>query len=330
MALRIKANQLQDFFGLIQFFLTTLNHILAMTNIITSVFVFIDDFMKIYQKDCSNKFIKITNNQRNRAGNLSISEIMTILICYHFSHFRTFKHYYLYCIGIQYKNLFPSLVSHNRIVRLMPKILLPLSLILHLLKGEKNGIYFIDSTKLQICHNKRISSNKVFKGLAKIGKSSYGWFLGFKLHLIINYQGQIIAVKITQGNVDDRAPVRGLSKDLTGSIYGDKGYISGNLFLRLFDQGLKLIHGVKNNMKNRLMMLIDKILLRKRSLIESVFNILKNQMNLEHSRHRSPINFMVNIISCLTAYCFRNNKKSVSKVSKKMREDSGELGWLVA
>jgi hypothetical protein len=120
------------------------------------------------------------------------------------------------------------------------------------------------------------------------------------------------------------------SKDLTGSIYGDKGYISGNLFLRLFDQGLKLIHGIKNNMKNRLMMLIDKILLRKRSLIESVFNILKNQMNLEHSRHRSPVNFMVNIISCLTAYCFRSNKKSVSKVSKKMREDSRELGWLVA
>jgi hypothetical protein len=301
-----------------------------MINTITLVYVFIDDFMKLYQKYYSNKSVKSCNNQRNRKGNLTISEIMTIIICYHFSHFRTFKHYYLYCIGTQYKNLFPSLVSYNRIVRLMPKILLPLSLILHFLKGEETGIYFIDATKLQICYNKRISGNKVFKGLAEIGKSSYGWFLGFKLHLIINIKGQIIAVKITKGNVDDRTPVEELAKDLTGSIYADKGYISGNLFLRLFAKGLKLVNGIRDNMKNKFMLLIDKILLRKRSLIESVFNILKNHMNLEHSRHRSPVNFVVNIMSCLTAYCFRTNKKSVADINKKIKSGSQIEGWVLA
>lgn len=301
-----------------------------MINTITLIYVFIDDFMKLYQKYCFRKSIKVANNQRNREGDLTISEIMTIVICYHFSHFRTFKHYYLYCIGTQYKNLFPDLVSYNRIVRLMPKILLPLSLILHFLRGEETGIYFIDSTKLQICHNKRISSNKVFKGLAAIGRSSYGWFLGFKLHLVINNQGQIIAVKITKGNVDDRSPVEELTKDLTGSAYADKGYISNNLFLRLFAKGLKLVNGIKGNMKNKLMLLIDKILLRKRSLIESVFNILKNQMNLEHTRHRSTVNFLVNIISCLTAYCFGKNKKSVGKIRKKMQVNSKIEEWLIA
>jgi hypothetical protein len=151
-----------------------------------------------------------------------------------------------------------------------------------------------------------------------------------QLHLIINHKGEVIALKITKGNVDDRSQVEELTKDLTGVVYADKGYISSNLFLKLFNRGLKLVHGIRNNMKNKLMLLIDKILLKKRSLIESVFNILKNQMNLEHTRHRSPLNFLVNIISCLTAYCFKKNKKAVAKISKKMKVSSKIEGWLMA
>ena len=196
----------------------------------------------------------------------------------------------------------------------MPKLLIPTTILLHILKGGKTGIYFIDSTKLAICHRKRTSSNKVFKGLAEIGKSSYGWFLGFKLHMVINHQGQIIAVKITKGNVDDRPPVAELAKGLFGSMYGDKVYTKHDLFLNLYQKGLKFIYGIRNNMKNCLMLMIDKILLRKRSLIESSLNILKNQMNLEHTRHRSPINFLVNILSCLSAYCFKTTGKHLRKI----------------
>jgi transposase len=194
----------------------------------------------------------------------------------------------------------------------MPNLLIPLITMLHCLSGKKDNIYFIDSTKLQICHNKRTNSNRVFKNLAAVGRSSYGWFMGFKLHLIINSKEQIISVKITQGNVDDRSPVKQLIK---GSIYADKGYISQQLSKDLYNNGIRIVTGIRNSMKNYLMTTKDKILLRKRSVIESVFNILKNNMNLEHTRHRSPANFLVNIISCLVAYQFRTNKPKIKNGS---------------
>ncbi len=193
----------------------------------------------------------------------------------------------------------------------MPKLLIPLVCLFHCLSGKRDEIYFIDSSKMQICHNKRTNSNKVFRGLAKIGKSSYGWFMGFKLHLIINTKGQIIAAKITQGNVDDRDVVREMTTNLVGEIYGDKDYISKPLFQELFRRGLKIVTGIKTNMKNYLFLMRDKILLRKRSVIESVFNIMKNHMNLEHTRHRSPTNFLVNAISCLVAYQLKTNKPKI-------------------
>lgn len=284
-----------------------------MINNITTIFVFIDDFIKLYQNN-SKEVMRIGNKHRNREGKLSLSEMMTIMICFHFSNFKTFKHYYKYCIGVQYKHLFSDLMSYSRFVKLQPRLMIPITLLLHILRGEETGLYFIDSTKLEICHKKRTSGNKVFKGLAEVGKSSYGWFLGFKLHMVINNKGQIIAVKITKGNVDDREPVEELLKNLKGSAYGDKGYIKHNLFLKLYDKGLKFIYGIRSNMKNRLFTLFDKIMLRKRSLIESAFNILKNQMNLEHTRHRSPVNFLVNTLSCLAAYCFKTTKKHLKTI----------------
>ena len=191
-------------------------------------------------------------------------------------------------------------------------VLLPPLILMHLFKGEKNGTYFIVSTKLQICHNKRTGSNRVFKGLAKLGKSSYGWFMGFKLHIIINSIGEIMAVKITKGNVDDRLPADQLADGLVGKIFGDKGYIDNKLWNKLWKKGLQMIHGIKKNMKNYLLPLQDKLLLRKRSLVEGVFNIMKNVFNLEHTRHRSPVNFLVNTMSCIVAYIFRcyYNKKT--------------------
>jgi hypothetical protein len=196
-------------------------------------------------------------------------------------------------------------------VQLWPRLILPLALMIQMLGGEEAGTYFIDSTKLQICHNKRTSSNRVFGKIARMGKSSYGWFMGFKLHLIINNKGAIIAIKITKGNNSDISAVASLAKGLKGSIYGDKGYISKNLFNELFRQGLRLFTAIRKDMQNHLLKLSDKIFLRKRVLIESVFNVLKNVMNLEHSRHRSPINFIVHVLACVTGYSL--NKISNSK-----------------
>jgi hypothetical protein len=179
------------------------------------------------------------------------------------------------------------------------------------MSAEKTGIYFIDSMLIKVCHIKREKQHRVFKGLAKKGKSSIGWFFGFKLHLVINDKGELIAFKLTAGNVDDRKPVPDLVKNLIGKLFGDKGYISQQLSDRLFQKGLQLITKVKKNMKNKLVLLIDKLLLRKRALIESVNDQLKNVSQIEHTRHRSIWNFLANILAALVAYALQPKKPSI-------------------
>lgn len=110
-------------------------------------------------------------------------------------------------------------------------------------------------------HNKRISRNRVFKGLAARGKTTMGWFYGLKLHLVINHKGSIVVVKITPGNVDERTVLDEITRHLKGKLFADKGYISQNLSQALYQRGLKLITGIKRNMKNYLMETIEKILL---------------------------------------------------------------------
>ena len=271
-----------------------------MKKCITTIFYLTDNFCQEYQKWEQNNLIP-TNKKRNRSSILSLSELLTIVLYFYISPCQDFKNYYLYYLSSKYKGYF-QLPSYVRVVQLWPRLILPLSLMMHMLKGEKTGIYFIDSTKLQICHNKRTSSNRVFGKIAKMGKSSYGWFMGVKLHIIINNKGAIMAIKITKGNNSDISAANSLAKDLNGTIYGDKGYISKKLFEQLFAEGVRLFTGIRKDMHNHLLPMSDKILMRKRVLIESVFNVLKNSMKLEHSRHRSPANFIVHVLACIHSY----------------------------
>ena len=197
----------------------------------------------------------------------------------------------------------------------MKSVLVPLGIFLKSRKlGEVTGISYIDSTAIKVCHNKRIYSNKVFKGIAKRGKTSVGFFYGFKLHLIINDRGDILAFGITPGNVDDRNRelIRKLTKKLFGKLFGDKGYISKELFETLFGSGIELITNVRKNMKNRFLPMMDKILLRKRSLIETVNDELKNICQIEHTRHRSFWNFLANVNSGCIAYTYFPKKPSLN------------------
>ena len=178
--------------------------------------------------------------------------------------------------------------------------------------GDCTGINFVDSTSIAVCHNRRIKRNKVFKHLAATGKTSMGWFFGFKLHLIINEQGELLAVYLTPGNVDDRKPLSDLTKNLFGKLFGDKGYLSQTLFETLYQRGLELITNIRKNMKNSLMLLEDKIMLRKRFIIETVNDQLKNVSQIQHSRHRKPANFAVNLTAGLIAYQKQPKKPSIN------------------
>lgn len=194
----------------------------------------------------------------------------------------------------------------------MPGTLLPLCLYLRTRFGVCSGISFIDSTRIAVCHNRRIRSHRVLAELAARGKTSGDWFYGFKVHLVTNDCGELLAVKVTPGNIDDRVPVPGLVAGLFGKLFGDRGYISQPLFEQLYEEGLQLITKLRRNMKERLMPVFDKLLLRKRSICETVIDQLKNISQIEHTRHRSPFNFFVNLIAGLVAYTFREKKPSLN------------------
>ena len=179
--------------------------------------------------------------------------------------------------------------------------------------GKCTGISFVDSTPIRVCKNKRIKRNKVFKDIAQVGKSTMGYFYGFKLHIVINDNGEILSFTITQANVDDREPLKNENflRDIFGKLFGDKGYISKELTKILFVDGIHLITSIRNNMKNSLMDMCDKINLRKRSVIETVNDELKNMCQVEDSRHRSIGNFFTNLIGGLIAYSFFPKKPSI-------------------
>lgn len=281
-------------------------------DMLIDLFCKIDDFCKEFMPEFEKMLLEKNVKKYKRKSRLEISEVMTLIIYFHQLRFRDFKTYYLNYVQRHMKEYFPKLVSYNRFVELMPSALLPLCMFMHALEKTKTGIYFVDATTIEVCHIKRASSNRVFRDVAKKGKSSMGWFFGFKLHLIINDKGEIMAFKLTSATTDDRAPVAELTHGLTGKMVGDKGYISQKLFDELYEKGLQLITKIKRNMKNKLVTLVDKYLLRKRGVIESVNDQLKNISQIEHSRHRSHYNFMVNLISGLIAYSLQPKKPSLN------------------
>ena len=283
-------------------------------NLATEIFVSIDDFYIQFNQKIQEFQLPAPKKQRNRSSLMSGSEVMTILVLFHLSQHRSLKHFYLYYVKKHMQAEFPKTVSYNRFVELMSSVLLPLTIYLKTCRsGKCSGISFVDSTPLRVCHNKRIASNKVFADIAQRGKTSMGWFFGFKLHIIVNDMGEVINFAFTEANADDRQPLISgkLLKEIWGKLFGDRGYISQTLFQTLFVDGIHLITKIRKNMKNSLMNINDKILLRKRALIETINDELKNICQIEHSRHRSVVNFVSNTIAGLIAYSFLPKKPAI-------------------
>jgi hypothetical protein len=279
------------------------------------LFVAVDDFCQAFQREQVRQ-LSAQAGQRRRHSDLCESEIMTIVIHFHQTSYRTFKAYYTEHVQKHLSRDFPGLVSYSRFVQLMPRVVLLLWGYAVACQGRCTGISFVDSTALRVCDNHRISRNKVFAGLARRGQGSMGWFYGFKLHIVVSDRGDILAFALTPGNIDDRKPVPTLAKRLFGKLFADKGYISQPLCETLFSQGVRLITGLKVKMKNRLLPLQDKLLLRKRYLIETINDQLKNISQIEHSRHRSPVNFVINVLAGLIAYMLQPKKPALRFSSK--------------
>ena len=276
-----------------------------------AIFCDIDDFCKAFAPLYHRCLLHGGQRQWSRQTTLTLSEIMTLLVYFHWSHYRTFKHYYTEYVAVHLRPYFPQRVGYQRFVELMPRALVPLCCYLATRTGCRTGLACIDSTPLAVCDHHRIAAHKVFEGLAARGKTSMGWFYGFKLHVIVNDEGELLALRLTPGNVDDRQPVVRLAAGLGGQLFGDRGYISQALHDVLLGQGLEWLTKIRRNMQNRVMRLWDKWLLRKRSLIETIHDQLKNIRQIEHTRHRSVTGCMVNVVAGLVAYSHRQKKPSL-------------------
>jgi len=284
------------------------------TDKIIEIFCLVDDFCKEFSTEITKMRraqLQSDRKCRNRPGQLSDSEVITIMIGFHLGNHRSFKRYYNQTVCIEMKDLFPKAVCYNRFVRLQQRTFVVFALFLKSRMGKCTGISFIDSTALKVC---RIHSHMVFRGTAERGKSSMGWFYGFKLHLVCNERGELLSFYLTKGNVDDRNPthIKALCDKLFGKMFADKGYISQALWQMLFADGIQLFTKLKKNMKGHIMTVSDKILLRKRAIIETINDELKNLCQIEHTRHRSVKNFIMNILCALTAYCFFPKKPSLN------------------
>lgn len=273
---------------------------------VTAIFWEVDDFCTQFEQAWSQQpQLPSPPGAKHRRSRMRFSEVMTIVIAFHGSGARTFKDFYTLTVLPHWGKAFPHLVSYSRFVELMPWCLMLMCCFLNTRRGEMRGIAFVDSTPLEVCHPARAHAHKVFQNQVAWGKSSTGWKFGFKLHLIINDQGALLAFKLTPANTDDRQPVPEMTQNLVGQLFGDRGYLSQKLFDQLYERGLQLVTKPRKNMKQRLVKLMDKILLRKRSVIESVNDQLKNRCQIEHSRHRSGWNFLLNLAAGLVAYTYQ-------------------------
>lgn len=279
---------------------------------LTELFCLIDDFCKVFEPAFESKLLSDGKRKRRRMGGLSLSELMTLMVLFHQVRYRQFKLFYQDYVCRFLRQDFPQLPSYSRCVQLMPRCGAALAGLFELLKGQCTGVSIADSTPIAVCDNRRIYRHKVFRGMAMRGKSSTGWFFGFKLHAIINHRGELLRIKLTPGNVDDRKPIPDLCEQLFGKLYADKGYLAKWLTENLQDKGIELITKLKRNMKPIMRSPFDQTMLRQRSLIETVFDELKNLCQIEHTRHRSITNFLVNLMAGIIAYCLFPYKPSLS------------------
>jgi len=290
---------------------------------ITRIFVDVDDFVKDLDLFSMKKQLLGDGvARRDRKTILTLSEMMTIYIGFHVSNHTNFKSYYKDFLSVHFKHLFPNLISYERFNQSQNRLFMPLMLYINnRCLGQCTGISYVDSTTLPVCHIKREKQHKVFKGIAQKSKSTMGWFFGFKIHLIINDKGEILSFCFSRANVDDRDTkiMAIMTKEVFGKLFGDRGYIDQKLAEYLWNDGVELIYKRRKNMKSMNLSDTDKILLRKRALIETVNDELKNICSIQHTRHRSLQGFLNNAISALIAYQSFDKKPSI-KISHELND----------
>jgi len=281
---------------------------------LVETFCAVDDFCQAFVPQWEAYLLRTGTAPRGPQPGLVVSEIITILLMLHSSRSKYLKSFYQGIMGDVLRQYFPGMPCYERFVTIQKSVFMPLMFFLLSRLGQRTGIYYIDSTALAVCHNRRISRHKTFAGLAARGKTSMGWFFGFKLHLVFNHLNEIVALKLTPGNVHDGAPVEQLTQNLTGKLFGDKGYLGQQRAAALLKRGLVLMTRVRKNMKALPLTLTDKLLLNARNMAETIIGHIKAFSSLNLPKHRAPLNAFLHLLAALTAYQLNPIKPQASFV----------------
>lgn len=274
------------------------------------------DFCVFFEQWQKSKMIEMSSSQRKptRETGLHLSECMCIMILYHLSGIKCFQYYYQNLVIKEMKEYFPNLPCYERFVQLIPRTTLALFLFTNTFRiGRSLGCYYADSKKLPVCDNLRIKSNKVFRGIACRSKSSTGWFYGLKLFLVINAYGEVMQCLITPAGIADNnfELMKKIFKNIKGHVFADKGFLSKLAFEHFYHLGLKIVTTIRKNMKNKLMPMYEKLCRMKRGVIESVNDILMTICDIDHTRHRSPINAIAHAYAGVAAYTYLDKLPSI-------------------
>jgi len=251
--------------------------------------------------------------QRIRKSKIELAELLTLQIWFHFSGYTNFKRYYNGYVRRHLSNHF-FLVSYSQINKMINEVPFLLDLFLKSRLDRTQKTYFIDATSLAVCHPIRAKKNKVFPKEASLGYSTInGYFFGFKLHLIINHRGEIANYALSSAKHHDSKFMVQLSEGLEGKLCGDKAYISNSMRQKLAQQNLKVLTYVRKGMRyQNVFHGLEKYLMRKRNLVESAFNKLKNVLQIQTNRSRSVCGFMAHCLAALLAYTFDNKKPAIT------------------
>ncbi len=279
---------------------------------LVEIFCEVDDFYTAFFPQWKAYLIGSGASPRGPQPGLCASEIITLLLVLHGSRFKYLKNFYHGPMGEVLRRYFPAMPCYERFVTIQKSVFIPLMFFLFSRRGQKTGVYYIDSTALPVCHNRRIRRHKTFAGLAERGKTSMGWFFGFKLHLVFNDLNEIVALKLTSGNISDTRPVPSLTKHLLGKLFGDKGYLGKELAAQLLRRGLTLFTRVRKNMKSLPISMTDKRLLNARHMAETIIGSIKAFSSLNLPKHRSPINAFLHILAAVTAYQLNPIKPNIA------------------
>lgn len=285
------------------------------------IYSIIDEFIKAAELDKNFSFlIKNWNGKRGPKRRLSITQVISLNLLRFEAHIKDLKAFHRI---VKAMDLIPGMPNYENFLKASNRSFPVMALFMQFLLAQnrlrnESGIHFIDSTPVSTCLNRRISSHKVTKGFASRGKSTKGWFYGFKLHGVCSENGLLESLVFTGGNINDSRMAGKVTENLKGKFFCDAGYLKkAEDLAKLAESGRFICAAARKNM-DRLMTCEQREHLRKRNIIESGWGVLKQNYFLEYHQARCMDGLFRHYASCISAYILQCRLKFYPRVKTRI------------